>query len=138
MTDRDDREPTGGQIAPGRRRPYTVKVSEAIEYQGWIMATDIDDADNQARRLLDDGGSATGRGHLDIVRFDCEVMANDAAEVCWQCGTSLPGSRQAQVPGCIRRRESLDRHVRAGTGSESSAARCERRSARETRISQAT
>src|SRR5437773_10738096 len=86
MTDRDDREPTGGQTAPGRRR-YTVQVSEAIEYQGWIMATDIDDVDNQARRLLDDGGSATGRGHLDIVRFDREVMANDAAEVCWQCGT---------------------------------------------------
>ncbi len=68
-------------------RPYTVHVSEAIEYQGWVLATDVNDADDEARRLLDDGGTATGRGHLDIVHLDREVMANDAAEVCWQCRT---------------------------------------------------
>ena len=86
MGERCDLEPTGGRTAPSRR-PYTVQVSEAIEYQGWVLATGVDDADDQARRLLDDGGSATGRGHLDIVRFDREGMANDAAEVCWQCLT---------------------------------------------------
>ncbi len=86
MNERRDLEPTGGQTVPGRR-PYTVQVSEAIEYQGWVLATGVDDADDQARRLLDDGGSATGRGHLDILRFDREVMANDADEVCWSCGT---------------------------------------------------
>ena len=86
MGERRDLDPTGGRSAPARR-PYTVHVSEAIEYQGWVLATGVDDADDQARRLLDDGGSATGRGHLDIVRFDREVMANDAAEVCWNCGT---------------------------------------------------
>ena len=84
MGERPDLEPTGDPTAPGRR-PYTVHVSEAIEYQGWVLATGVDDADDQARRLLDDGGSATGRGHLDIVGFDREVIANDAAEVCWQC-----------------------------------------------------
>jgi len=68
-----------------QRRPFAVLVSEAIEYQGWVLATDADDADDEARRLLDDGGSATGRGHLDIVHLDRDVMTNDAAEVCWQC-----------------------------------------------------
>lgn len=86
MNERRDLGPTGGQTLPGRR-PYTVQVSEAIEYQGWVMATGVDDADDQARRLLDDGGSATGRGHLDIVRFDREVVADDADEVCWSCRT---------------------------------------------------
>ncbi len=70
-----------------RRRPYTVHVSDAIEYQGWVLATDADDADDEARCLLDDGGHATGRGHLDLVRPDRDVMANDAAEVCWRCRT---------------------------------------------------
>src|SRR2546430_2506772 len=84
MGERPDLEPTGDPTSPGRR-PYTVHVSEAIEYQGWVLATGVDDADHQARRLLDDGASATGRGHLDIVGFDREVIANDAAEVCWQC-----------------------------------------------------
>ena len=86
MDERDDLDPTAAPRVP-HRRPYTVHVSEAIEYQGWVLATDVDDADDQARRLLDDGGSATDRGHVDIVRFDREVIANDAAEVCWQCRT---------------------------------------------------
>jgi hypothetical protein len=67
------------------RRPYTVHVAEAVEYQGWVLATDATDADEQARRLLDDGGRATGRGHLELVGVDREVMATDAAELCWQC-----------------------------------------------------
>ena len=83
---RCDLELTAVPTAP-QRRPYTVHISEAIEYQGWVLATDADNADDEARRLLDDGGYATGRGHLDVVRLDREVMANDAAEVCWRCRT---------------------------------------------------
>src|SRR6266545_1022559 len=52
MGERRDLDPTGGRSAPARR-PYTVHVSEAIEYQGWVLATGVD----------------------------------DAAEVCWNCGT---------------------------------------------------
>jgi len=62
-------------------------VSETVDYQGWVMATDEDDADDEARQLLADGGTATGRGHLGIIHLDRDVMADAAAHTCWQCRT---------------------------------------------------
>src|SRR2546430_14773727 len=109
MDERDDLDPTAAPKMP-HRRPYTVHVSEAIEYQGWVLATDVDDADDQARRLLDDGGSATDRGHGDIVRFDREVIANDADEVCWQCRTDphYPNPACPPPPPRLDRRQAAD------------------------------
>ncbi|MEJ3741784.1 hypothetical protein WEI85_00580 [Actinomycetes bacterium KLBMP 9797] len=70
-----------------QRRPYAVSVSEQIEYAGWVLATDPDDADDEARRLLAQGLRDSVSGHLDVVRVDREVAANDASEVCWRCRT---------------------------------------------------
>jgi hypothetical protein len=81
-----DLQPTPVPTLP-QRRPFAVLVSEAVAYQGWVMATDADNAGEEAGHLLDDGGTATGRGRLNIVHLDRDVIANDAAQVCWRCRT---------------------------------------------------
>lgn len=68
-----------------QRRPYAVQVSETVDYTGWVLATDPDDADDQAHDLLAGNNSTTGR--LDVTRRVVDVMANDAREVCWVCRT---------------------------------------------------
>lgn len=75
-------------------RPYTVQVSENVDYAGWALAVDPDDADDQARRLLAEGNQNSRIGQLDVIHRDLQVMANDAREVCWRCRTnpSMPHS----------------------------------------------
>lgn len=67
-----------------QQRPYAVRVSETVDYTGWVLATDPDDADDHAHELLA-GDAAVGR--LDVIHRVVDVMANDAREVCWRCGT---------------------------------------------------
>jgi hypothetical protein len=70
-----------------QQRPHAVRVSETVEYAGWVLAVDPDDADEQSHRLLTGGNQNPSIGHLDVIRRDLEVIANDAAVVCWRCRT---------------------------------------------------
>jgi hypothetical protein len=38
-----------------QQRPHTVQVTETVDYTGWVLAVDPDDADDQAHRLLAEG-----------------------------------------------------------------------------------
>src|SRR5690606_35927654 len=70
-----------------QRRPYAVHVSQTAEYHGWVLAFDVDNADAVTRQLLDSDVQDSRGGRLELVRLDREVMANDAARVCWRCRT---------------------------------------------------
>jgi hypothetical protein len=70
-----------------QQRPHAVQVTETVDYTGWVLAVDPDDADDQAHRLLAEGNQNPGIGHLDVIHRDVEVMANDARDTCWQCRT---------------------------------------------------
>ena len=80
-----------------QQRPYTVQVFEAVDYAGWVLAVDPNDADDQAHRLLADGNQNDSIGQLDVIHRDMHVMANDAREVCWRCRTN-PGTPNPLCP----------------------------------------
>lgn len=70
-----------------QQRPHTVRVTETVEHAGWVLAVDPADADEQTHRLLTGGNQNPNIGHLDVIRRDLTVMANDARELCWRCRT---------------------------------------------------
>ncbi len=61
--------------AIARRRHFTVTVSDATEYRGWVLATDPDDAESIAVEMIAEGALDTDGGHLDVVHLVREADA---------------------------------------------------------------
>jgi uncharacterized protein YbaR (Trm112 family) len=93
-------------------RRYAVHLSQHADYRGWVLAVDADDADDVARDLLDAGAGDDRRGHLELVRLDRQVMANDATQLCWRCRTD---PRQPN-PACAHPRPEPAPARAAGSG----------------------
>jgi hypothetical protein len=68
------------------RRHFTVTVSDATDYRGWVLAADADHAQNIALEMIAERVLDTDGGNLAVAHLDREVSAFPATDVCWQCG----------------------------------------------------
>jgi hypothetical protein len=97
-----------------QQRPHAVQVTETVDYTGWVLAVDPDDADDQAHRLLAEGNQNPGIGHLDVTHRNVEVMANDARDTCWRCRTD-PNIPHPTCPHPAPHSSTAGRAANAGT-----------------------